>query len=128
MTEAVWDASAILAVLNREPGWEQLLEMGWATGWVSAVNLSEVAAKLADSGLTEDEVAQVLSAIELKVHPFEESDAFHTGVLRPLTRTLGLSLGDRACLALGIRLQKPVITTDRAWRNLELPVEVRLYR
>ncbi len=123
----VWDASAVLAVLNREPGWEALLE-GWATGSISAVSLAEVAAKLAERGMPENEVRQVLDAIELKVHSFDAVDALRAGMLRPLTKTLGLSLGDRACLALGLRLESPVLTTDRVWKDLDLPLEIRLGR
>jgi PIN domain nuclease of toxin-antitoxin system len=123
----VWDASAVLAVLNREPGWEALLE-GWATGSISAVSLAEVAAKLAERGMPEHEVRQVLDAIELKVYAFDAVDALRAGMLRPLTKALGLSLGDRACLALGLRLESPVLTTDRVWKDLDLPLEIRLGR
>lgn len=128
MTEIVWDASAILAVLHREQGWEQMLEIGWATGCVSAVNLSEVAAKLVERGMSDSEVQEVLAAIELEVFPFEAADAYQAGLLRRKTRSLGLSLGDRACLTLAMRLAKPVLTTDRAWHDLDLPVEIRLTR
>ena len=123
----VWDASAVLAVLNRESGWEALLK-GWATGSISSVNLSEVAAKLAERGMPENEVRQVLDAIELEIHGFDAADALRAGMLRPITMALGLSLGDRACLALGLRLESPVLTTDRVWKDLDLPIEIRLGR
>lgn len=123
----VWDASAVLAMLNRGPGWDQLLER-WARGSISSVNLCEVATKLAESGMPASAVEEVIGALQLNVHVFDAADALQTGMLRPLTKALGLSLGDRACLALGLRLRKPVLTTDRAWQDLELPLEIRLAR
>jgi PIN domain nuclease of toxin-antitoxin system len=68
-----------------------------------AVYLSEVAAKLAEEGMPEAAVQEMLSYIELDIRPFGSADALQSSMLRPLTRDLGLSLGARGCLALGIQ-------------------------
>lgn len=121
------DASALLALLNREPGHEEIAEViGDAA--ISAVNLSEVAAKLADRGMPEEAIREALDGLALEIHDFDRELAFQAGFLHPLTRSRGLSLGDRACLALGQRLNLPVLTTDRIWGALDLGVEVRLVR
>jgi PIN domain nuclease of toxin-antitoxin system len=127
VSEVVLDASALLALLNREPGHE---EVGRAIphAAISAVNLSEVAAKLAESGMPGEAVRDALEALALEVHDFGRELAFQAGLLRPLTRSEGLSLGDRACLTLGRQLGLPVLTTDRAWEGLDLGVDVRMVR
>ena len=121
------DASALLALLNREPGYEEIAEI-IPHAAISAVNLSEVVAKLADSGMPEGDIREALEGLALEVHSFERELAYETGLLRPATRSRGLSLGDRACITLGSRLELPVLTTDRAWEGLDARVEVRLVR
>lgn len=93
-----------------------------------AVNLAEVASKLIDSGLPPDAIAEALDGLALDVRPFDHTLALAAGLLRSRTRSLGLSLGDRACLALGEHLSLPVLTADRAWRKLKLRIEVRTLR
>ncbi len=127
MSEVVLDASALLALLNKEPGHEEVAQtMPDAT--ISAINLSEVAAKLAESGMPEEVIREALEGLAMEVHDFGRELAFQTAMLRPSTRPKGLSLADRACLALGRRLDIPVLTTDRAWEGLDLEVEIRLIR
>jgi PIN domain nuclease of toxin-antitoxin system len=127
VSEVVLDASALLALLNREPGHDEVAEViGDAA--ISAVNLSEVAAKLADRGMPGEAIREALEGLALETHDFDQELAFKAGFLHPLTRSRGLSLGDRACLALGQRLNLPVFTTDRIWGELNLGVEVRLAR
>jgi PIN domain nuclease of toxin-antitoxin system len=92
------------------------------------VNLSEVVAKLADRGTPRPEVEEIVANLDLRVHPFVENDAVETGLLRPITKGAGLSLGDRACLALASRLGLVVVTMDRSWARLALPVTVRMLR
>jgi PIN domain nuclease of toxin-antitoxin system len=112
-SRAVVDASALLALLNAEPGADHVA--GALPGAVvSAVNLAEVVAKLADAGVPPDEVGEIVAGLGLDVRPFDEALALATGLLRPKTRALDLSLGDRACLALGMHLSLPVVTADRA--------------
>jgi ribonuclease VapC len=123
----VLDASALLALLNREPGHEEVTR-AIPRASISTVNLSEVAAKLAESRMPEDMVREALEGLALDIQDFGLELAFQAGMLRPSTRVRGLSLGDRACLALGQRLNIPVLTTDRAWQVLDLDVEVKLLR
>jgi len=127
MSEVVVDASAILALLNEETGSEEVLKfIGKAA--ISTVNLSEVIAKLADAGIPEEDIRQILSNLNLEVIDFNEKRALKAGMLRPNTKSIGLSFGDRACLALGIILNQPVLTTDRLWGSINVGVEVRVVR
>lgn len=115
------DASALLALLNIEPGHEEIART-IPHAAISTVNLSEVAAKLAASGMPREMIREALEGLALEVYDFGRELAFQSALLRPITKSRGLSLGDRACLALGKRLNLPVLTTDRAWEGLELEV------
>lgn len=121
--EAVLDASALLALLNREPG-STTVATYFPQVAVSAVNLSEVTAKLVERGMPSEEVRTILEALDMDVHSFDADAAYATGALRSATRHLGLSLGDRACLALGQRLKRPVLTTDGVWTTLKLGIPI----
>ena len=125
MPRVVLDASAILAVLFREPGAE-LVERYYLHAIVSSVNLSEVAAKLCDRGMAAGDVAGLLSGLDLDVHVFDETQAFLAGFLREATRSQGLSIGDRACLALGITGGVAVVTADRIWSVISHRIGVRV--
>ena len=123
----VLDASAILALLGGEPGMEAVTrEVPGAV--VSAVNLSEVVAKLAEGGMTQGEIGESISRLGLNIMAFDAEQAYTAGLLRPSTRSSGLSFGDRACIALGIRLGCGVLTADRSWAGLGLGIDVRLIR
>jgi PIN domain nuclease of toxin-antitoxin system len=126
VSESVWDASAVLALLQEEAGWEALAAE--PPGIVGSVNLSEVVAKLADAGMPEEAIRSALSELSLDVRRLDEEQALRAGMLRPATRALGLSLGDRCCLALGAALGLPVLTTDRRWGDVEVEVGVRVAR
>lgn len=123
----VLDASALLALLGSEPGTEVVTETIPGAA-ISTVNLSEVVSKLTERGVPEQAVRAALEEIELEIHPFSEDLAYRTGFLRLATRSLGLSLGDRACLALGQQLTAVVLTTDRNWCELDLGIEIRAIR
>lgn len=127
MSEVVLDASALLALLNQEPGCDEVAATIPGAA-ISSINLSEVVAKLMEAGMPEKEVHQALESVELDVRPFDLQAAYRTGALRLETKSHGLSLGDRACLALGQALARPVVTTDRNWRELKVGVEIRLVR
>lgn len=127
MSNYVLDASAILALLNNEPGSEIVINVLTETV-ISSVNLSEVIAKLADNGMSEMEVREVISALGLEILPFDIAMAYYAGMLRPLTRSVGLSFGDRACLSLGKSLGLPILTTDRVWVDLSLGINVQVIR
>jgi ribonuclease VapC len=129
MADAALDASALLAYLLGEPGADLVEEHLVRRSAISAVNWCEVAGKLIDAGAPcEEGVPRVLRrgglGELLDVHAFERPDAEAAAGLRAATRALGLSLGDRACLALAQRLGVPALTADRAWTELELAIEV----
>lgn len=126
-TAHVLDASAVLAVIQSELRPEDAAP--WLAGsCISTVNLSEVVAKLAEKGYSEQMIMHGLAALKLDARPFDRTQAQRAGLLRPLTRSRGLSLGDRACLALAIELGWPVATTDRAWAELDIGIAVQLVR
>ena len=128
MNKIVLDASALLAVLNREPGADKLTAEMLSTATSSTVNLAEVQGKLVNLGLPASD------AWEATLSPIREATAFTAehaktaGNLITKTRPLGLSLGDRACLALGIVLRAPVYTADKSWKKLKLGVPIHLIR
>ena len=127
VSEVVLDSSAILALLLGERGADRAATV-INRAHVSAVNLAEVVQRLVDKGAGDDETLAVLEAYGWRVSPLDEAAAMQVGLYRRATRAHGLSLGDRACLALGKRLGLPVYTADRAWAELDLGVEVVLIR
>jgi len=128
MRQSVLDASALLALLNQEYGSEQIAEVIADGAAISAVNFSEVVAKLSHAGMTEAAIHEALDSLGLEIVEFDIGLAYQTGFLRPLTRRAGLSLGDRACLALAQHLNLPALTTDRAWENLSLDIAIQVIR
>jgi ribonuclease VapC len=123
----VLDASVVLAKVFGEPG-RNMVPWGETILFVSAVNYAEAVTKLADRGVGSDAILANLKGLTLSVVEFSETQAVAAGLLRATTRHLGLSLGDRCCLALAMELRAPVMTADRAWAGLDLGVEVRLIR
>lgn len=129
MTSYVLDASAVLALLNEEPGAEKvqaLLERGDCV--VSVVNVIEVLSKLSDHGLTLDEARFALDALDLAERPLDADQAIGAAALRPLTRAKGLSLADRCCLALAQSLGAVAVTADRPWLTLNLDIQAECIR
>jgi PIN domain nuclease of toxin-antitoxin system len=92
------------------------------------VNAAEVAAKLVDAGAEAEDAGQSLLRLGARILPFEQGDVVPAAHLRAASRSAGLSLGDRACLALAERLAVPTLTADRAWAELNLDIEIRLIR
>lgn len=127
MSDVVLDASAIIAVIRHEPGRDHVAALV-ETARVSALNVAEVATWLSLRGASTADVYRMLGQLEFAIEPFDGARALAAGVLVPKTRSRGLSLADRACLALAVELGLPVVTADRAWAALELGVEVRLIR
>ena len=123
----VLDASALLALLLLEPGAESVGAM-LPQATISSVNLSEVVAKLAERGMPEQAIRAAIDPLSLEVTDFTVDAAFHAGLLRPSTRRLGLSLGDRACLALAMQRGAPAVTTDKRWSELKLGLAVQVIR
>lgn len=114
----VIDASALLALLNVEPGAAEVAAVLESGARVSSVNLAEVASKLTDYGMSDDDVGETLDNLGLIVEPFTEAQARKAGALSAPTRVGGLSLGDRACLALASLTDSIAVTTDRRWKYL----------
>jgi ribonuclease VapC len=114
---AVLDASALLALLQAEPGADAVAPVLGHSA-ISAVNLSEVVAKLTDAGMPREAVRNALGELPIDVHPFDQEDGYTAGELRTVTRKASLSLGDRACLALATRLEAVAVTADRSWGSL----------
>lgn len=128
----IFDSSAVLAFLNQEPGWEQIESflMQAETCCISAINLSEVICKLSDWGMDEKTAQDVAQKLSLKVIPFTMEHAQQSAQLRAITKPYGISLGDRACLALAKSLGQPVLTGDRIWSELadRLQLDVMIFR
>lgn len=95
---------------------------------VSAVNLSEVIAKLAEARMPEPSIREALTPLALDVRSFDEEAAYLSGKLRPCTKALGLSFGDRACLGLALALSSPAVTTERAWSCLKVGIKIVVAR
>jgi len=128
MNRLVLDASAVLAVLNQEPGAEKLTPELLSAAAASTVNLAEVQTKLVNRGLRpEDAWEASLTAIR-EVMPFTSEHARLAGDLAVQTRPIGLSLGDRACLALALALKAPVYTADSSWKKLKIGVHIHVIR
>jgi ribonuclease VapC len=128
MNSYVLDASALLVLLKGEAGSEQVIEAITDGASMSAVNFSEVVGKLRDGGMPEEAIYETLDPLELDIVQFDTMLAYLAGLLRPLTKNAGLSLGDRACLALAQHLNLPVLTTDRVWKDLLPAITVQLVR
>jgi ribonuclease VapC len=128
MITVVLDASAVLAMLQGEPGTERVMEAIAAGAGISAVNLAEVVGKLGEHGMPEADIRAALALLQITVEPFTQEDAIRAGLLRLATKSAGLSLGDRACLALALRLAQPVLTADRQWANVTVSVSVEILR
>jgi ribonuclease VapC len=123
----VLDASALLAAMQGETG-AALVESRFGEACISAVNLSEAVAKLTERNVPAETIIESLLDLDLDVRPFDRDQAMQAGLLRPATRGLGLSFGDRACLALAGALERPVLTTDRAWGSLDIGVAIEVIR
>lgn len=123
----VLDSSALLALLWGEAGSEGVAAVLDAA-IMSAVNMAEVCSKLVDRGIHGDSVRSLLSDLPVRIVAFDEKQAFGAGELRPSTRELGLSIGDRACLGLAMMEGAKAITADRAWSGLQLGVLIDVIR
>lgn len=123
----VLDASALLAYLQDEPGCE-VIDAVLAESVMSSVNWAEVIQKSVAAQVDLNGMLDELQVLGLKIEPFTIENAELAGRLWKQTRLAGLSLGDRACLSLGMCLRVPVLTGDRVWATLDLSVDVRVIR
>jgi PIN domain nuclease of toxin-antitoxin system len=127
MSETVLDASAIVAVIKREPGFDNVLPVLFG-GIVSSINIAEVVTWYAMRNFSQDNIRTAINDLRVRVMQFDQPRAVAAGLLACRTMRRGLSLADRACLALALELGLPVLTADRAWVGLDLGVDVRLIR
>jgi len=123
----VLDASALLAYLLQEPG-DEVVDGLLGDARMASVNWAEVVLKSLSAGVDVEGMREELQSLGMGVEPFLAVDGERAGQLWPLTRQQGLSLGDRACLSLALRLDLKVVTCDRAWAQLPLELEVQILR
>ena len=123
----VLDASAVIALLLAEPG-SELVADAIKDGVISSVNLTEALAKLQERGMSIAAASYTLRIFQLQVEPFDEKMAYSAATLRAPTKQYGLSMGDRACLAVAQHLAYPVMTADKIWSKLDLGLEIKVIR
>lgn len=128
MSSIVLDASALLAVLNREAGSDKLTPQLLSAATTSTVKLAEVQGKLVDRGLSPRDAWEATLSPTREATVFTAEHARTAASLITQTRALGLSLGDRACLALGLALKAPVYTADKSWKTLKLGIRIHIIR
>jgi len=128
MNKVVLDASALLAILNQEPGAEALTPELLRGAAISTVNLAEVHGKLVGRGLRPDDAWEAVLSLIREAVSFTPEHARLAGDLVVQTRPLGLSLGDRACLALGLALKAPVYTADKLWKKVKVGARIHVIR
>ena len=127
MTRTVLDAAAVLTFLSGEPGWnevERLLDQAY----VNAVNVAEVASKLAERGSSAESTREIIESLGIEIVSCDRLLAYRIGELRVTTKSFGLSLGDRACLATALHYNTPAITADRHWKALKLGIKIHVIR
>jgi PIN domain nuclease of toxin-antitoxin system len=121
------DASALLAFLFREPGHEKVSRR-IEESCISAVNVAEVLARFSRDGHDAAAVLERLQSTSIEIVVFDSAAAAASAELAPATRKAGLSLGDRACLALARARSIPALTADRTWSGLELGISIEVVR
>lgn len=127
MSAVVFDSSVLIAILRQEPG-SDVGEQSLNDALISTVNLAEVATYLARNSVPPETIDRALTAFPIEVVPFDREQGLIAGCLYPACKSLGLSLGDRACLALAKSRELPVLTADRVWLELKLDITVKSIR
>lgn len=127
MASSVLDASALLALLQGEPGAEAVAAIA-GDAVVASVNLAEVLGKLLEFGQPRDAALRAIGQTAVQIVAFDAGMAIDAGEMIPTGRRAGLSLGDVACLAVARRLGLPAYTGDRSWTRHDFGVEIRLIR
>jgi ribonuclease VapC len=127
VSSVVFDASAVLAVLNRERGHDKAAPLLHGAA-ISAVNYGEVLKKTIEFGGSIPTVQLLLGKQSLRVVPFDVAHAVKAALIWPQSKPFGLSFADRACVALGLLLDLPVVTAEENMSKVDLPVKVKLIR
>jgi len=118
MSNFILDASTVLVVLQEEAGADDAMEY-FAGASISTVNMAEVLTKLIEKGRDPVKALEVFELLQLNVVEFDQEHAKKAAELRPLTKHLGLSLGDRCCLAFAILSESTAVTADRQWKKVK---------
>jgi ribonuclease VapC len=119
----IFDASALLALLRGEPGGDAA-SRHLPDAMVSAVNLAETMAVLIRKGMPADAAQAVLDGLELDIVDFDRDQAQRSARLAPITDACGLSLGDRACLALAQSRRQPALTAEKVWERIDAGIKI----
>ena len=128
MNKCILDSSALLALFNSEKGWEKVEEL-LPLSIMSTVNTAEVVAELDKKlGVSSNQSKEMVLASINKIVPLDFEQSVEVGRLRKETEKFGLSLGDRACIALGLTTGYTIYTADKAWANLRLNCNIVLIR
>lgn len=127
MTDAVLDASALIALLRSEPGAE-IVRKFLEGAIISAVNYSEVLKKTVERGGAIETAISRIDALFISIVPFNEAHAAAAAELYPEAKPYGMSFADRACIALGLQQRATVLTTDAKWGLLNVPLKLKLIR
>ena len=127
MSDCVLDASAVLAVLLREPGVE-VVRPHLPGAMISSVNVAEIINLRQKNGESLERNAQVLRSLQLRIVDFDFEQAVISASFKPYARIANLSLGDRACLSLGLLFNAPVLTAEHSWTKADMGVQVRVIR
>jgi PIN domain nuclease of toxin-antitoxin system len=127
VTDFVLDASALLALLNEEPG-KDLVPEAIGDCSISAVSYCEMIGKLIDAGVPDDDARETVELLNIEIVDFDAEPAVQAASLRLATKSFGLSLGERCCLALGVARKATVLTSERAWSKLRMGLRVKVIR
>jgi len=127
MADRVLDTSAFLALVRGERGWDNVAAV-LPGSVICSVNAAEAYTRLSDWAYPRDQHDKCHLLLKDRIVPFDTDLALRTGALRGPTKAKGLSLGDRACLALAQRLGIPAVTADQNWKNLDIGVAIELIR
>lgn len=123
----VLDASALLCLIFDEPGADRIIEL-LDDAVIGAVNFSEAIATIIERRADAERLMTMLAELKLTIIPFDAAQAEAAGRLRPATRSAGLSLGDRTCLALALATGGRAVTTDRAWQRVDVDIKIDFAR
>ncbi len=122
------DTSAIIALIKKEPGYKIVSNI-LANSAISTVNFTELISTLIKEGVSEEDADAITENIIPEIIPYDHEVAINAGKLISITKPYGLSLGDRACIALGMQLELPIYTADKIWAKLDLPnLDIKLIR